>query len=138
MFHREETKVHLMSRSESRLLDGNLVLEEMAASQHAGPSPAPGLLGSQKAPGAEAETSGTDRSGRKERRVSTAVLLNKKGAKHFFFLLLRCIIFESGPTNIGDVLLRRQAECRQVLGVALSETGSLLCLSMDQNRVRRD
>lgn len=51
-------------------------------------------------------------------------------------VFLRCIIFESGLTNVGDVFLRRQAECRQVLGVALSEAGRLLCLSTNQNSVR--
>lgn len=44
--------------------------------------------------------------------------------------------FAAGLTNVGDVLLRRQAECRQVLGVALSEAGRLLCLSTNQNSVR--
>lgn len=63
-----------------RLVDRNLVLEEMAASRHAGPSPGPGPPGSQMAPGAEAETSGTARSGGKEERVSTAALQNKKHA----------------------------------------------------------
>lgn len=46
----------------------NLVLEETAASQRAGPSPGPGPPGLQRAPGAEAETSGTVRSG--EERAS--------------------------------------------------------------------
>lgn len=44
-------------------MDRNLVLEEKAASQHAGPSLAPGPPESQTAPSVEAETSGTDRSG---------------------------------------------------------------------------
>lgn len=56
-----------MDRRESRPLERNLVLEETAASRRAEPSPRPGPPGSQMAPGAEAETSGTVRSGGEER-----------------------------------------------------------------------
>lgn len=103
----------------------NLALEEKAASQHAGPSLALGPPGSQMAPGEEAETSGTALSGRK-----WYIEFNKSG----IWELENTSWYkpESNPTNICNVFLWWQAECGQVLCVALSKTRRLFFLNVNQ------
>lgn len=137
--------VWLKKKKKSRLIDRNLVLEEKAASQHVGPSLAPGPPESQTAPSVEAETSGTDRSGG-ERNVSVDISSVWENAGQIALQCVSCdsrrkrtkvwlsltVIFESNLTNICDVFLWWQAECRQVLCVALSNARRLLSLSTNQ------